>query len=57
MKIDSIDILGGPSFSASPGSVWYAWANSVKEGNASGWIFTAPPVSNPAHNSLFFTSL
>lgn len=39
----SCDYLSISRSTASPGTTWYAGANSTDGGNNSGWIFTAPP--------------
>lgn len=37
------DYLAIQDSTASPGSTWYAGANSTNNGNNTGWTFTAPP--------------
>lgn len=41
--IDQVDYCNIEFSNASPGSTWYAGANSVDGGSNTGWIFTAPP--------------
>lgn len=40
----AVDYLNVKDSTATPGSVWYAGANSVDSGNNSGWIFTSSPI-------------
>lgn len=46
--IISCDYLNIVRSNASPGSTWYAGANSTDGGNNTGWIFADAPTFNPA---------
>jgi hypothetical protein len=49
----SSDYLSVTRSTATPGSTWYAGANSTNGGTNSGWTFTAPPAPSNTSNGFF----